>query len=108
DRRLRSIGEMRALTIARLAAKAEGRDATSIDDLIAAELLPSGFAHRADGSTLAQSGDSFRDSLRGDTGWMTPIPDVPVDRITTSEARRLADFQQKMQSAVGGFSPVAL
>ncbi|HVT29833.1 MAG TPA: hypothetical protein VHE81_17575, partial [Lacipirellulaceae bacterium] len=36
DRRLRSIGEMRALTIARLAAKAEGRNATSIDDLVAA------------------------------------------------------------------------
>ncbi len=31
---------MRALTVARLAAKAEGRDANSIDDLIAADLLP--------------------------------------------------------------------
>ena len=39
---------------------------------------------------------------------MTPIPDVPVDRITKSEARRLAEFQQKMQSAVGGFAPVAM
>ena len=47
DRRLRSIGEMRALTIARLAAKAEGRNATSIDDLMAAELLPPDFAHHA-------------------------------------------------------------
>ena len=56
DRRLRSVGEMRALTVARLAAKAEGRDATSIDDLIAAELLPAGFAHRADGSQLEPFG----------------------------------------------------
>jgi hypothetical protein len=108
DRRLRSVGEMRALTLARLAAKAEGREATSIDDLIAADLLPEGFAHRADGSSLTPSGDSFRDSLRGDPGRMTPIPDVPVDRITKSEARRLADFQQNMQSAVGGFAPVAI
>ncbi len=108
DRRLRSIGEMRALTVARLAAKAEGRDATSIDDLIAAELLPAGFAHRADGSNLAQSGDRFRDSLRGDPGWMTPVPDMPVDHITASEARRLANFQQEMQNAVGGFAPVAV
>lgn len=108
DRRLRSIGEMRALTVARLAAKAEGRDATSIDDLVAAELLPEGFGHRADGSELAHSGDGFRDSLRGEPGRMMPIPDVPVDRITKSEARRLAGFQQKMQSAVGGFAPVAL
>jgi hypothetical protein len=108
DRRLRSIGEMRALTVARLAAKAEGRNATSIDDLIAADLLPAGFAHRSDGSELIQSGNSFHDSLRGDPGRMLPIPDVPVDRITKSEARRLADFQQKMQSAVGGFAPVAM
>lgn len=119
DRRLRSIGEMRALTIACLAAKAEGRDATSIDDLVAAELLPSGFAHRADGSKLVQSSEpspaergqgegAFRDSLRGDIGWMTPIPDVPVDRISAAEARRLAEFQQQMQSTVAGFAPAAL
>ena len=108
DRRLRSIGEMRALTIARLAAKAEGQEATSIDDLISAELLPSGFGHRADGSQLAHSGDSVRDSLRGDPGWMTPIPDMPVDQITRAEARHLTSFQQKLQSAVGGFAPVAL
>src|SRR5262249_118230 len=63
DRRLRSIGEMRSLTVARLAAKAEGRDATSVNDLIAAELLPEGFGHRADGSELVQTGESFRDSL---------------------------------------------
>src|SRR5262249_2432709 len=106
DRRLRSIGEMRALTIARLAAKTEGRGANSVDDLVAAELLPTGFASRADGSKLAQRGDTFRDSLRGDPGFMTPIPDVAVDNITASEARRLADFQEQMQSRVGGFAPV--
>jgi hypothetical protein len=106
DRRLRSIGEMRALTVARLAAKTEGRDASSVDELVAAELLPDGFGNRADGSKLAQQGDRFRDSLRGDPGFMTPIPDVPVDNITASEARRLSDFQQQMQSRVGGFAPV--
>ncbi len=108
DRRLRSIGEMRALTLARLAAKAEGRSAASIDELIAAELLPEGFAQRSDGSKLVDSGDGFRDSLRGQPGRMTPIPDMPVENITQSEARRLAAFQQKMQGAVGGFAPVAI
>jgi hypothetical protein len=106
DRRLASIGEMRALTIARLAAKAEGRNANTIDELIAAELLPSGFGRRTDGSKLVQTGENFRDSLRGDAGWMTPIPDVPVDRITQAEARRLDNFQRNMQNAVGGFAPV--
>jgi hypothetical protein len=106
DRRLASIGEMRSLTIARLAAKAEGQNANTIDDLIAAELLPAGFGRRADGSKLVQTGENFRDSLRGDPGWMTPIPDVPVDRITQAEARRLANFERNMQGAVGGFAPV--
>jgi hypothetical protein len=122
DRRLRSIGEMRALAIARLAAKAEGRDATSIDDLIAADLLPPDFAHHADGSKLVQlakpsrtgrgQGEgalataSFRDSLRGDPGWMTPIPDVPVDRITQAEVRHLAEFQRNLHDVVGQFAPV--
>ncbi len=120
DRRLRSIGEMRALTIARLAAKAEGRDASTIDDLVAAELLPTGFGHRTDGSQLVQTTEpspsgrgqgegalvSFHDSLRGDPGWMTPIPDMPVDRITPAESRRLAEFEQNLQDSVGQFAPV--
>ncbi|HEX5470666.1 MAG TPA: hypothetical protein VFW73_02210 [Lacipirellulaceae bacterium] len=131
DRRLRSICEMRAITIARLAAKAEGRNATSINDLVAAELLPPGFGHRIVGSQLVQSKEpspsgrgqskepspfgrgqgegvsiTFRDSLRGDPGWMTPIPDMPVDRITPTEARRLTDFEQSLHDSVGQFAPV--
>ncbi len=36
---------------------------------------------------------------------MTPIPDVPVDHITTAEARRLADFQQTACKAPSADSP---
>jgi hypothetical protein len=117
DRRLRSIGEMRALTLARLAATAEGQKADSTDDLIAAELLPPGFGERVDGSklesTAAQAAgkgqrDTFRDSLRGDIGWMTPIPDVPVEKITAAESRRLTDFQRDLQTSVGRFAPVCV
>lgn len=122
DRRLRSIGEMRSLTVARLAAKAEGHDANSIDDLVAAELLPEGFGQRGDGSKLVQlpaapakgqgKGASpsagFRDTLRGEVGCMTPIPDMRVDQITASESRRLANFQRSLQGAVGQFAPVCL
>src|SRR4051812_42384684 len=130
DRRLRSIGEMRSLTIAQLAANVEHRDAKSVDQLIAAELLPSGFARRTDGSKLMEvpapadknaairtkrtplasdlSNATFRDSLRGDPGWMTPIPDVPVERITPTESRRLADFQRGLRNDVGNLAPVCL
>src|SRR3954453_5339543 len=54
DRRLRSIGEMRSLTLAQLAARAEGRNANSGEQLVAAELLPSDFARRTDGSKLVE------------------------------------------------------
>ena len=119
DRRLRSIGEMRAIKLARFAAAAEGQPANSIDDLIAAELLPAGFGQRFDGSKLQTSSSGrgqgegalasspeFRDSLRGEAGWMTPIPDMPVERITPAESRRLVQFQQELQSSVGSFAPV--
>ncbi len=115
DRRLRSIGEMRAIELARLAAAAEGQPANSLDDLIAAELLPPGFGQRFDGSKLEpvpdgkEQGDGlFRDSLRGKPGWMTPIPDMPVDRITRAEERRLAKFEEDLHASVGSFAPVCL
>ena len=106
DRRLRSVGEMRAIKLARLAAAAEGQPANSIDDLIAAELLPPGFGQRFDGSKLDDVKGTYRDSLRGEAGWMTPIPDMAVDRITPAEARRLTLFQQDLQASVGGFAPI--
>jgi hypothetical protein len=108
DRRLRSIGEMRALTLARLAAKAEGHGAETIDDLIDAELLPEGFGQRVDGSQLVATHEGFRDSLRGIAGRMVPIPDMPVERITAREARRLADFQRGLEASVGRFSPISV
>ncbi len=90
-----------------------------MNDLIAAELLPLGFGQRFDGSKLESSpsgrgqgegalssAPAFRDSLRGEAGWMTPIPDMVVDRITPAEARRLAKFQQDLQASVGSFAPV--
>ena len=46
DRRLRSIGEMQILQLARLAAGVEGEQAHTVDELIAADLLPRGFAQR--------------------------------------------------------------
>jgi hypothetical protein len=108
DRRLRSIAEMRALTLARHAAKAESLGAETIDELIDAQLLPNGFGQRSDGSRLEATDDGFRDSARGVAGRMVPIPDMPVERITESEARRLAEFQRGLESSVGRFSPISV
>jgi hypothetical protein len=127
DRRLRSVGEMRAILLAQLAAAAEVQPDNSIDDLIAAELLPPGFGQRSDGSKLefvrgregeapaeppqpgqlsSSPASAYRDTLRGDAGWMTPIPDMQTDRITRAEAQRLSNFQQQLQTSVAGFAPV--
>lgn len=121
DRRLRSIGEIRALKLARLAATAERVDGTSYDSLIAAELLPDGFGQHPDGSKLiiesatkegrgsdAVAPTGARDSLRGEPGWMVPVPDMPVERITPSEQRRYSEFRRNLANQVGKFSPVAV
>lgn len=125
DRRLRSVGEMRALRLARLAAGVEGQAAESMADLVAAELLPPGFGQRYDGSRLepvrsAQTpakgegaagpslATSYVDSLRGESGWMVPIPDVEVGKVARAELRRLARFQQQLRESVGGFAPVCV
>jgi hypothetical protein len=120
DRRLRSIGEMRAIEIARLAARVEGHDSQSVADLIEADLLPPGFGERADGSRLvvepSPSGRGqgegepragfLRDSLRGIAGAMVPIPDMPVERITRAEAARLSEFDRNIRTYVGRFAPL--
>ncbi|MEX0642751.1 MAG: hypothetical protein WD468_08630 [Pirellulales bacterium] len=108
DRRLRSIGEMRALQLARLAAAAEGLPAKSIDELVAADFLPRGFGQRADGSRLIETDGGFRDSVRGEPGAMLPVADVPVEKITPTESRCYAEFQQGIQARVGNFVPISL
>lgn len=107
DRRLRSIGEMRVLEIARMAAKAEGVEADSVDELLAADFLPEGFGNRADGSQLVVEQGGFRDSLRGMPGWFLPIADMPIGNITRSEAKHFADFTRSIDQEVGRFVPVA-
>jgi hypothetical protein len=112
---------MRAFQLARLAANVERVDGATYDDLIAAELLPQNFGEHSDGSKLifesatrqGQGGDAVpvtvaRDSIRGIPGWMTPIPDMPVDKITRSESRRYAEFRRGLERQVGRFSPIAV
>jgi hypothetical protein len=108
ERRLRSVGEMRALQLARLAAQAEGYDAASVAELIHAELLPPGFGQRADGSEIIESGDELRDSARGLRGAMVPIADMPAGKITPTEAARYAEFRREIESQVGRFAPFTL
>lgn len=108
DRRVRSIGEMRLLKLARLAARAEGLEADSIDELSDAELLPEEFGLRADGSKLIESDAGFRDSVRGLPGWMAPIADIDVGSVTRAEVQRYSQLKETIEREVGRFVPLAV
>jgi len=108
DRRLRSIGEIKTLQLARLAAQAEGVDPVPEENLADAGLLPHGFGQRADGSQLLESNGALRDSVRGRRGAMVPVADVPVDEVTPAEAARYEEFVRSIEAEVGQFVPVTV
>jgi len=94
-RRLEAIADIDLVRLASLAAAAEGKPAETIEQLIAAELLPPDFGPRGDGSRAVLKGGQVYDSLRGRSGAFLPIPEMPVGRVTPTEAaayRKFADF----------------
>ena len=84
-RRLTSLIEMEMLTLARMAAKAEGTALTAASDLETQGYLPKGFSARADGSTILESEAGFADSLRGARGSFLPITDMPMEGVSAEE-----------------------
>lgn len=115
NRRLRAVTEMELLEMARWAARVEGKPATTIDDLIRGDLLPAGFGRRPDKSKPIVTDGKMLDSLRGARGTFTPIPDVPIEFVTRSEASQLAaqaafyrDRWQSMDPLMVGIKRYAL
>ena len=94
-RRLEAIADIDLVRLARLAAAAERKPAETIEQLIAAGLLPPDFGPRGDGSRTVLKQGQVYDSLRGRGGAFLPIPETPVGRVTPTEAaayRKFADF----------------
>ncbi len=108
QRRLRSDVEMELLPIAQLAARAEGKPAATIDELIAADLLPAGFGLRGDGSRLLQEDGRLIDSLRGARGTFVPVADMAIDKVTPAEAAEYREFQQYYVEQWGRMEPVVV
>jgi hypothetical protein len=107
ERRLRSAAEIDMAMVAQLAARAEGHNAGSLDDLIKAQYLPEGFGQRADGSRLEMTTNGeFYDTLRGARGSFAPVPDVAFDKLTLTEARRYEDFATWLQAKWPNIDPV--
>ncbi len=109
SRRLKSITDIELAEMARWAARAEGKPADTIEQLIAADLLPKGFAARADGSHLELRPDGLAvDSLRGAHGTFLPVPDVEVNKITISEVAAYERFVQSFPTIGGTIGPAMI
>ena len=108
QRRLRSDVEMELLPIAQLAARAEGRPAATMEELIAADLLPAGFGQRGDGSRLIQDDGRLIDTLRGARGTFVPVADMAIDKVTPAEAAEYREFQKYYVEQWGRMEPVVV
>jgi len=108
QRRLRSDVELELLPIAELAARGEGKSGGSIEELVAADMLPQGFGMRGDGSRLVQVEGQYVDSARGPRGAFLPIPDVTIDKVTPQEAEEYQQFKDYYLNEWGAMDPVVV
>lgn len=90
QRRIQSVTDMELLALARLAAKGEDVPNETIEELIAAGMLPPGFGKRPDGSGPIVTAGAMLDSRRGARGTFLPIPDVKIEGLARDEAARYA------------------
>lgn len=93
-RRMTAAIDIQLLMLARLTAKNEGKTAHSIEELIAAGLLPRGFAPRPDGSRPVERDGELIDSLRGARRTFLPISDVEIEAITPGELAAYERFRE--------------
>ncbi|MHB1033344.1 MAG: hypothetical protein ACYC35_05475 [Pirellulales bacterium] len=107
-RRLRAAAELQLVELARLTAKAEGRPAETLEQLVAAGALPPSVGRRLDGSRLQLAAGGATDSLRGARGTFVPVNDVAIERITAAEAQAYRDFAAYYQDKWERVDPVAV
>jgi hypothetical protein len=108
QRRLRSAVEIELFAIAQLAARAEGKAGSTIEELVAGDLLPAGFGQHPDGSRLVLEDGRLVDSLRGARGSFVPVPDLPIDKVTPGEAEEFLRFKQSYADAWGPMDPLVV
>jgi hypothetical protein len=108
QRRTRSQRQAKVQELARLQAAAEGLPAKSVDELIAAGILPAGFAARSDGSVLNDDAAGAVDSQRGRPGLFIPVADMEVAGATEAESASYRRFADRFRQEVGQTPPVAV
>jgi hypothetical protein len=106
QRRMQALADLELVQLAVLDAATEGKPGGNIDALVAGGYLPAGFGPRPDGSrTLIAEGEAV-DSVRGHRGRFLPIPDMPLVKVSPSEAAAYARFAEVYQSNWGRLDPV--
>ena len=105
-RRLHAATDLELVQLAQWAARAEGRPAETIDDLVRGQYLPPGFGRRPDGSEPTESDGQWVDSLRGPRSSMTPIPDVTLTGVTRDEAARFDALRQYAATSWPQMDPI--
>lgn len=101
-RRNRIVTDMMLLELASLASRNEGQRELTVPQMVQGGYLPQGFGYRPDGGTFKTVDDHLVDSIRGRRGFFTPIPDLPLNKVTAEEAswyqERSAFFAQSIRS----------
>jgi hypothetical protein len=108
ERRMKSVTDIELLQLAGMAARCEGIRDESIDDLVAAGLLPPGFGRRPDGSGPVLAGSELLDSRRGARGSFVPIPDVKIGAITRAEASRVDALSSQLSQQWRRMDPLMI
>ena len=107
-RRMQALTDIELIDLAKLAAKAERRPGDTVEQLIAASLLPKGFGSRVDGSRAVLDGARYIDSLRGARGTFLPVADVEIDKLTKTELTAYREFERFYRSQWERVDPVAI
>ena len=107
-RRLEAVADIELVRLAQLDSTAEGRRDGTIEQLSGGGLLPADFGPRPDGSRAVLQRGEVYDQLRGRRGSMTPVPDVPLERVTAAEAASYRKFADFYRAEWGRLDPVLL
>lgn len=107
-RRMRALGDIELVHLARLAATAERAGGETIDQLVAGGFLPKTFTRRVDDSRPVLKDGLVTDSLRGGRGTFLPVPDVKISGVTAAEARAYDQFARFYRSQWEKMDPVII
>ena len=107
-RRLNADVQLELVRMAKLAASHEQLPHESIEDLRFTGLLPAHFGERPDESRIEGHADQLVDSLRGARGTFLPIPDVPLEKVTTEEVRVYQNSSDRHKSTWKNIAPMVM